>query len=217
MWPESLQACDITRETLAENLAGDLSLLEAVNVDPVAAALRFWEPADYAVVVGRSNVIEREIDVVACQTDAVPILRRASGGGAVVIGPGCLCFSLALPIPSEFPALGISGVTRALMQRLAVALSSSSEIVSVQGISDLAIDGRKICGNSQRWLRMAFLHHGTILYDFDLARLDRYLKHPSRAPDYRHGRTHLDFVANFLRPREELVRRLSQAWNAVLR
>jgi lipoate---protein ligase len=214
MWPETLRLSEVTRSTVAENLGEDMALLHAVNADPTAATLRLWESPDYAVVVGKSNVIEQEVDVAACETEAVPILRRESGGGAVVIGPGCLCFSLALPIPPEFPALGISGVTRALMQRLAAALSSPSEHVSVRGISDLAVGNRKICGNSQRWLRSAFLHHGTILYDFDLPRIARYLKSPSREPGYRDGRSHLDFVANLRRTREELARCLSRAWNA---
>lgn len=214
MWPETLRLFDVTRPTVAENLDDDLALLRAVQIDPAAATLRFWEPSEYAVVVGKSNLTEREVDVIACEADGVSIFRRASGGGAVVIGPGCLCFSLALSIPFEFSALGISGVTRALMQRLAAALSSPNEKVSVQGISDLAVGDRKICGNSQRWLRSAFLHHGTILYDFDLPRVARYLKSPSREPDYRAGRSHLEFVANLRRSREELVQCLSRAWNA---
>lgn len=216
MWPETLRFCDVTRPTLAENLDYDLALLREVEADPAAATLRCWEAAEYAVVVGRSNDIEREVDVAACQAGDIPIVRRDSGGGAVVIGPGCLCFSLALQIPTEFADVGITGVTRAVMQRLADALDSPAEPVSVAGISDLVVQGRKFSGNSQRWKRAAFLHHGTILYDFDLVRLARYLKSPSREPDYRQGRSHLGFVTNFQRSREELTARLSAGWNAVL-
>lgn len=215
MWPDSLRLCDVTCPSVAENLDFDLALLRAVNHDPAAATLRFWESARYAVVVGRSNVIEREVDVAACQAEDVPILRRPSGGGAVVIGPGCLCFSLSLPIPRDSETIGITAMTRAVMQRLAKSLSMAAEEVQVQGISDLVLGNRKFSGNSQRWQRTAFLHHGTILYDFNLDRLARYLKFPSREPDYRSSRPHRDFVTNLPRSREAIMQLLARSWNAV--
>lgn len=199
---------EVTLPNISDNLDYDAALLDAVDADPQQAALRVWESPAYTVIVGKSNDIAREVNIAACEADGVPILRRPSGGGAVVLGPGCLCFSLALPVPSEFVELGISGVTRAVMQRLADALSSSTQPVIAAGISDLAIGGRKFSGNSQRWKKRAFLHHGTILYDFDLPRISRYLKHPSREPDYRCGRSHPEFVANLPLPYGELVRRI---------
>lgn len=208
-----LSCHDLTLPTLAENLDHDVSLLRAVNENPAAAALRFWEFPAHVIVVGKSNAMDREVDVAACETDNVQIFRRDSGGGAVVIGPGCLCFSLALPIPPSFPELGISGVTCSVMKCLAAALSSSAETVAVRGISDLVVDDRKISGNSQRWLKHAFLHHGTVLYDFDLSRISRYLRHPTREPYYREHRSHADFVANLRRTREELVTAIRSGWN----
>lgn len=247
MWPDALKQLDTTFESLAENLEFDVALLRAVQSDPASATLRFWESAQYAVIVGRSNDIDREVDGAACQCDDVPILRRPSGGGAVVLGPGCLCFSLALPIPARQADIGISGVTRAVMQQLATSLTTPEEEIVVRGISDLVLRDRqfprrvrcadhdplqvsladqaqhgphsgpyerKFSGNAQRWLRNAFLHHGTILYDFDLDRITRYLKLPSRQPDYRQGRPHAEFVTNLARSRESLVRSLSDGWNA---
>lgn len=215
MWPDSLRLCDATLASPTENLDFDLALVRAVQADPAAATLRVWEAAQHAVIVGRSNDIEQEVDVAACQADGVPIVRRPSGGGAVVIGPGCLCFSLALPIPGHHAELGISGITRAVMQHLAASLAVPHEDVQVQGISDLVLRNRKFSGNSQRWLRTAFLHHGTILYEFDLERLERYLNQPSRQPEYRQGRPHREFVTNLTRPRESLIRSLAGTWNAI--
>lgn len=206
---------DRTLPDLAANLAYDAALLAAVEADPQQAALRIWELPTCAVIVGKSNDIDREVNVGACEADAVPILRRESGGGAVALGPCCLCFSLALPIPAEHADIGISGVTRAVMQRLAAALCSPSQPVVAAGISDLAIGDRKFSGNSQRWKKRAFLHHGTILYDFDLPRISRYLKHPSREPDYRRGRSHVEFVANLPLPRQEVVTAFERTWNAI--
>ncbi|MCK5082116.1 MAG: hypothetical protein KAR31_04335, partial [Candidatus Omnitrophica bacterium] len=55
---------------------------------------------------------------------------------------------------------------------------------------------KKISGNAQKRSKKFILHHGTILYDFDLERIKRYLKVPKDIPEYRQGRSHLDFVTN---------------------
>ncbi|MFO0918562.1 MAG: hypothetical protein U0872_09640 [Planctomycetaceae bacterium] len=216
MWPDAIRFLDRTDPTLADNLATDDRLLDEAQQQSGAACLRIWESTTYGVVLGKSNVIAQEVDEASCAADNVPIQRRSSGGGAVVVGPGCLCFTLVLPIPAEYPALGIAGVTRQLMQRLADAWSSSDHLLAVAGISDLTLAGRKVCGNAQRWKSQAFLHHGTLLYDFDLTRVSRYLRMPRRQPDYRAGRSHQEFVTNVTLPRQELVQRLAKLWNAQL-
>jgi lipoate---protein ligase len=214
MWPTTLRLIDDTRPTPDENLALDETLLRQVDADPSCAALRLWESPTNVVIVGRSNVVETEVDVAACESAGLSILRRCSGGGAVVMGPGCLCYSLALPITEEHRRRGVPAVTADIMQRLADALSDPLHHIEIRGVSDLVTNGRKISGNSQRWLRNAMLHHGTVLYDFDLALAERYLRAPSRQPAYREQRSHAEFIANLAMPRTEIVRRLIQAWNA---
>jgi lipoate---protein ligase len=214
MWPAQLVLCNDVHHTPDDHLAADEALLRRVDVDPAEAALWLWESPAWAVIVGKSNVIETEVDVVACQADGVPILRRISGGGAVVIGPGCLCYSLALPIDESHRRLGVPAVTADIMQRLAAGLSDKAHCLEVHGVSDLVLAGRKVSGNSQRWLRRAVLHHGTLLYDFDLPRVGRYLRLPSRQPEYRGSRPHEAFVANLPLLRDVIAQRLQLTWNA---
>ena len=213
LWPATVEWCDITLPTPAENLALDEVLLHAVDQDPTRAILRTWEPASHFVVVGRSNQIETEVDAAQCGIEATPIFRRSSGGGAVVVGPGCLAYALALPLTDALRTIGVSGVTRLLMETIADSLRSVIPTIAVCGTSDLVVGGRKISGNSQRWLKHAFLHHGTILYNFDLPRIGRLLKRPTRQPDYRAGRTHADFVTNIAVPRDAVLASLVAAWN----
>ena len=40
------------------------------------------------------------------------------------------------------------------------------------------------------------MHHGTILYDFDLPKVEEYLCMPKDIPEYREGRVHMDFISN---------------------
>src|SRR2546429_689077 len=76
------------------------------------------------------------------------------------------------------------------------------------GVSDLAVDGRKVSGNAQQRKREHFLHHGTLLYGFDATTMARYLRLPPRQPDYRQRRQHAEFVTNLPRERGDLEARL---------
>lgn len=129
-----------------------------------------------------------------------------------MLGAGCLAYALALPLTDELRAMGVTTVTRSIMQTIADSLAPLATGVTVCGTSDLVLNDRKFSGNSQRWLKQAFLHHGTILYDFDLPALPRLLKQPTRQPEYRLQRTHQDFVTNIPLKRQQIVDCLVNAW-----
>lgn len=205
---------DVTLETPAANLALDEVLLQSIDANPTRGILRTWSPEPYFVVVGRSNQIATEVNEPECQKQGIPIFRRASGGGAVAVGPGCLAYTLILPLTEELRTSGVVVVTQRVMETIANQLLGLVPGIFVRGTSDLVIGDRKFSGNSQRWLRHAFLHHGTILYDFDLARIGQLLRPPSRQPDYRQQRSHEDFVTNIAVPISPLIDNLVAAWNA---
>ena len=48
------------------------------------------------VVIGRSSRTADEVDLEYCRAEGIPVLRRCSGGAAVVVGPGCLMYSVVL-------------------------------------------------------------------------------------------------------------------------
>ncbi|HET6423361.1 MAG TPA: lipoate--protein ligase family protein [Planctomycetaceae bacterium] len=200
--------------TIEHALATEEAVLATVDAGESPATLLFWEWSSPAVIVGRSNQIHREVCVDACDRHGVPILRRCSGGGTVVLGRGCLCYALVLPVTPHHRALGISTVTRAIMQQTANGFVAAGFDVCVDGISDLVVGNHKFSGNSQRWQKNALLHHGTILYDFDLAQIDRYLQFPSRQPDYRADRHHHEFVTNLPATKSMVVSTLTSTWHA---
>lgn len=200
--------------TLEHALATEEAILSAADARESLPTLLLWEWPSPAVIVGRSNAVTREVDVEACERDGVPVLRRCSGGGTVVLGRGCLCYALILPVEPHHRTLGISAVTRAIMQQTAAGFVATGRDVRVDGISDLVIGDRKFSGNSQRWQKHALLHHGTILYDFDLAQIAKYLQFPSRQPDYRADRGHTDFVMNLPIAKSAVMSILTTAWHA---
>ena len=79
---------------------------------------------------------------------------------------------------------------------------------------DLAIGDLKFSGNALRCKRNFFLYHGTVLYDFPLDRISRYLQTPPRQPDYRRGRSHQEFVRNFPSDAVAIRKAIRDAWLA---
>ncbi|QDT15847.1 lipoate--protein ligase family protein [Alienimonas californiensis] len=218
--PAPLSFLDLTRPDPREDLALDEALLRSVDQTGGPGLLRVWERPEPCVVLGRANRLALNADRTACEAADVPILRRASGGGTVLLGPGALCWSLILPVgpPAGLPG-DIPAVTAAIMHRLADALRPLVPGVGVDGTSDLTVRGVdgarvKVGGNAQRWLKRAMLHHGTLLTGFDLAAIPRFLTPPERQPDYRAGRAHRAFVTNLPLPRAALVSALRTAFGA---
>ena len=188
---------DLTLPTPTENLALDEALLEqAEAADAPRETLRLWESPQPLVVVGRSSRINVEVRVDACRAAGVPVLRRVSGGAAVVAGPGCLMYALVLSYRRRPELRALSQAHRYVLELLASALKPLASAVRCRGTSDLALGDDKFSGNSARCRREHFLYHGTLLYDFPLEWIDRYLAMPPRMPDYRQQRPHGRFVAN---------------------
>jgi lipoate-protein ligase A len=201
---------DLTLATAEENLALDEALLLEAEAGRAGEVLRLWEWPTSAVVLGSGCKLADDVDDDACRADGVPILRRSSGGGTVLLGQGCLCFSLVLSFTRSPELADIRPSYRVILARVAEALGIPE--VEQAGISDLAIAGRKFSGNAQQRKRHHLLHHGTILYAFDLARVGRYLRPPPRQPEYRGGREHGAFIRNLEIGRQRLAAGLRQAW-----
>ena len=210
----------LTLDTPAANLALDEALLEAAEVEgPAAEVLRLWESPRTVVVLGRSSRVDQEVDEAACAARDVPILRRSSGGAAIVAGPGCLMYAVVLSYDRRPGARGILPSHAYVLDRLAGALRSHVGTVERAGTSDLvlvegggAAAARKFSGNSLRVKRTHFLYHGTLLYDFDLALIATCLRSPPRQPQYRLARRHDDFVVNLPVSRPTLEAALMAAW-----
>lgn len=205
---------DFTARTLAENLAIDEAFLLAAEAGQGGELLHFWEWPEAAVVLGAGSRLAQDVDEAACQADGVPILRRSSGGGTVLLGAGCLLYSLVLSYDRAAALADIRSSYCYIIDRIRDALADAVPGIECAGTSDLAVAGRKFSGNAQQRKRRHLLHHGSLLYAFDLERIGRYLRAPARQPEYRHGRAHEAFLMNLPLGAEEIKRRLQSAWQA---
>lgn len=184
-----------------EHLALDEALLDAAHAGALAGpVVRTWMADAPTVVLEASSRVAEEVDVDACAAAGARLVRRPSGGLTVVIGPGCLMWSVVAPRPGGAPA--IDAIHADMLEPLATALRAAGRPVLRRGTSDLALEtadaggARKVSGNALRIRREAVLYHGTLLDTFDLGLVDRVLRHPPREPGYRAGRSHGAFLAN---------------------
>src|SRR6266566_4412628 len=146
-----MKYCDLTLATPAENLACDEALLDLCDQGLSGELLRFWEPARYFVVLGYASKVAQEVNLSFCQLSAIPVLRRCTGGGTVLQGPGCLNYSLILRIPDSGPLRSIPATNDFILKRHQSALAALLRApVEIRGHTDLAIGGLKFSGNAQR-------------------------------------------------------------------
>lgn len=227
---------DLTFDIPAENLACDEALLDFFEQKGGEGVLRFWEPKNYFAVVGYANHVQKEVNVPACEEENIPILRRVSGGGTVLQGPGCLNYSLIARVEEGGPLRSITTANRFIMERTREALQKllsagdrgeqtqikksqglviSAATINIRGCTDLTLGpALKFSGNAQRRKKHFLLFHGTFLLQFDISLIEKFLRMPSQEPDYRGNRSHKDFLTNLDLPADAVKSALREAWKA---
>jgi lipoate-protein ligase A len=178
--------------------------------------IRFWESPSYFVVLGRSNKPETEVNLPYCNTHNIPVLRRCSGGGTVLQGPGCLNIALIFPMSQHANLKTISSTTQWIMHTHAAVCRSFFQNIEVKGISDLVWENKKFSGNAQRRKLKSILFHGTFLTHFDLSMISDALLMPSKAPEYRQNREHLSFICNLPVSHKTLKEELFRGWEKAI-
>ena len=205
---------DLTLPSPQENLALDEALLERCEHDGTEV-LRFWESEEHFIVLGRAQRRSSDVPVAILEDSSLCVLRRISGGGTVLQGPGCLNYAVILQLDSTPKLTDITGSNAFFLERNLRALQGVVKApLCSDGVTDLAIEGRKFSGNAQRRGRRAVLFHGTLLYEFDLEIVEKALKLPEKQPAYREQRTHRDFLINLDTDPASLKAALTLEWNA---
>jgi lipoate-protein ligase A len=201
-----MRVYDQTFRCPEENLTFDERLLERG-----CEAVRVWESAAHFVVLGRSGRIEEEVNLQACEATGIPVLRRSSGGGTVLQGPGCLTYAFVLSLEDRPVLHNVADSYRVILNRIIRALRVPE--LQVCG-SDICVRDKKVSGNAQRRSKGWLLHHGTLLHTPDVSLMRKVLLEPKRQPTYRERRTHEEFVSALPMPAEELKRRITAVWNS---
>ncbi len=171
---------DISFDNAQENIDYDLELLEAAECGVLDETLRFWELNKIAVILGRTSNPDDEVKTDETAKDDIDIVRRRSGGCTILQGPGCLNYSLILSFDKDPALKDIRESYKIIMGKLLSALNDLGINAEFKGLSDIALNGRKISGNAQFRRKKYMLHHGTMLYDFSVELIEKYLKMPKK-------------------------------------
>jgi lipoate-protein ligase A len=210
-----MKLCDLALPTPEENLACDEALLDLCEAGGSDELLRLWAPSQHFVVVGYANQAAIEVNLPLCRKLTIPVLRRCTGGGTVLQGPGVLNYSLILRIDDSGPCHSISATNQFILERHRDALAALVPApIEWRGQTDLAIGGLKFAGNAQRRRRRFLLFHGSFLLHLDLRLLEQILPQPSRQPDYRVNRSHSEFLTNLNVSDHAIKAALCQTWSA---
>lgn len=175
----------------ADNMAMDEKLLAEAVKGSAVPVLRFYTWAPFAVSLGRFQDEASSVNLAACRKHGIDIVRRITGGRAVLHRHE-LTYSVISPIDNDLFPNDVLGTYKVIASGLLaglVRLGVPAEMVSPSGHRaemvqrgpkepacfsspswyEILVHGRKIVGSAQRRLAGAFLQHGSILIDYDPA------------------------------------------------
>lgn len=176
----------------ALNMAVDEAILTEYIAGRVPPTIRFyaWQPP--AVSLGYAQRAEEEIDFAACRRQGIDVVRRLTGGRAVLHDRE-LTYSVV--VQADYPLLPptITGSYRVLSGGLlaglhllgveahmvvpAAAYSHTGRRLATAACFDspshyeIAVDGKKLVGSAQVRQRGVILQHGSVLLALDVAKV----------------------------------------------
>ena len=155
----------------ALHVALDQVLTEEVAAGRRAPILRFWEWASPCVVIGRFQSLANEVDPAGARRYGINVVRRISGGGAMFMEAGnCITYSIHAP-ESLVEGMSFQESYAFFDQWVIDALGDLGIEAWYEPLNDIASPGGKIGGAAQARRKHGVLHHVTMAYDMDAAKM----------------------------------------------
>ncbi len=178
-----------------------------------------WIPDKTYIVLGASNQPNEALYAEKVIQDKITVLKRPSGGQTVVLTPNNLIISAVFFDKELLHPKEVFNNINLLI--ISVLEQSGINNLSLKGISDIAISGKKILGSSIYRNKNALLYHAVLNLSESVSTFEKYLKYPSKEPDYRLGRSHSEFVTSlrekgFSDNYQQLANALSQSFSTFL-
>ena len=160
-----------------QQMAVDQVLSEEVGEGRRGPTLRVWQWSSPAVVIGSFQSVKNEVDLGNAEKYGFEVVRRISGGGAMFIEPeSAITYSLYAPI-DLVQGMSFADSYAFLDDWVIQALRGLGIDATYQPLNDIASPAGKIGGAAQKRLGVgAVLHHVTMAYDMDGARMAEVLR-----------------------------------------
>jgi lipoate---protein ligase len=153
-----------------------------------------WVPDRRIIVLGRGSQPEKAFFPEEAARRNVPVMRRPSGGETVLLSPQTILIAAVRDnVKLQSPHRFFEEFNRRVISALR---SCGVKNLNQKGTSDICIGEKKILGSSIYWHRKKLLYHAVLNVGEPIQNMDILLKHPPRAPEYRKGRSHSEFVTS---------------------
>lgn len=123
-----------------------------------------------SVIIGRNQNAHAQINAAFVEAQAIPVVRRLTGGGAVFHDLGNVNFTF-ITTAGDTTEIDFKRFTDPIV----AALQKIGVPCRLDGRNDLTVSGIKISGNAQCILGNRVLHHGTLLYSASMPDIARTL------------------------------------------
>ncbi|HEY9856679.1 MAG TPA: biotin/lipoate A/B protein ligase family protein [Stenomitos sp.] len=159
------------------NMAIDLALLEAYRAGEARPTLRLYDWVRPTLSLGYAQRAD-EVDFSACSARGIDLVRRPTGGRAVLHGAGDLTYAVVASGAEGFPD-NVTGSYAMIAQALVVGLQSlgltlqvapgerssgtTSACFGSATRADLMAAGRKLVGSAQLRREGGFVQHGALM------------------------------------------------------
>lgn len=153
-----------------------------------------WIPDKSYIVLGASNKPDNSIEESMVLHDNISVLKRRTGGQTVMLTPNNLVISAVI---TDENVMKPKDVFNRFNDIVIDAIEKDHHVkFSTRGISDIALGEKKIMGSSMYRNKEKLFYHAVLNFDEPSTTFQKYLKHPSKEPDYRIGRSHAEFVTS---------------------
>ncbi|XP_057768166.1 uncharacterized protein LOC130988358 [Salvia miltiorrhiza] len=144
------------------------------------------------IVMGVSGKPKELLETDAVLRDEIPVIRRFTGGGTVIVDQGTIFVSF---ICNKDVIPGLQSYPRPIMSWSSLIYKNMFQGIGEFGLreNDYVLGNRKFGGNAQSITKNRWVHHTSFLWDYEVGNMG-YLKMPTRVPEYRQARNHVEFI-----------------------
>jgi lipoate-protein ligase A len=159
------------------NIAFDQALIDAHQTGEITDTVRFlrFRPS---VLVGRHQVLSKEIHRDYCEANGIEIARRITGGGAIYFDEGQLGWEIVCG-RATFGNGNLGDIAALFCNAAAAGLRTLGIDARFRPRNDIEVGGRKLCGTGGFFDGDTIFYQGTLLIESDPALMFKALNVPA--------------------------------------